>query len=69
MFPYGDKSLDGAAGRFHLGGHIMTLGIGSFAIEIHRHCLDIRAGSYDLLWDRKGLCICKGLETLWANWR
>jgi hypothetical protein len=46
----------------------MALGIGSFAIEIHRRCLGIRAGSYDLVWDRNGLCICKGLETLWANW-
>jgi hypothetical protein len=46
----------------------MKLGIGSFEIEIHLTALDIRMGSYDLLWDRKGLCICKGLETLWANW-
>jgi hypothetical protein len=47
----------------------MTLSIGTFAIEIHLfRCLDIRAGSFDLSWDRKGLCICKGLETLWANW-
>jgi hypothetical protein len=52
----------------------MTLGIGSFAIEIHLRsfcriaALDIRTGSYDLLWDRNGLCICKGMRTLWANW-
>jgi hypothetical protein len=48
----------------------MTLGIGSFAIEIYLfRSLSIQAGTYDLLWDRKGLCICKGMETLWANWR
>jgi hypothetical protein len=47
----------------------MTLGIGSFAIEIHLlRSLSIQAGSYDLLWDSNGLCIRKGLETLWANW-
>jgi hypothetical protein len=49
-------------------GHTMILGFGSFAIEIHLTALDIRAGSYDLLWDRNGLCICKGMKTLWANW-
>jgi hypothetical protein len=38
----------------------MALRIGSFAIEIHLTALNIRAGSYDLLWDRNGLCICKG---------
>jgi hypothetical protein len=46
----------------------MKLGFGSFAIGIHRHALDIRMGTYDLSWDRNGLCICKGMETLWANW-
>jgi hypothetical protein len=45
----------------------MALRIGSFVIEIHLTALDIRAGSYDLLWDRNGLCICKGMETLWSN--
>ena len=48
---------------------IMTLAIGSFSIEIHLlRSLSMQAGSYDLLWDRNGLCICKGMETLWANW-
>ena len=46
----------------------MALRIGSSAIEIHLTALDIQAGSYDLSWDRNGLCICKGLETLLANW-
>jgi hypothetical protein len=53
----------------------MTLGIGSFAIELYLSAawrplrsLSIHAGTYDLLWDDNGLCICKGLETLWANW-
>jgi hypothetical protein len=54
----------------HLEAIIMALSIGTFAIEIYLfRSLSIQAGSYDLLWDRKGLCICKGLETLWANWR
>jgi hypothetical protein len=48
---------------------ILTLAIGSFSIEIHLlRSLSIQAGSYDLLWDGNGLCICRGLETLWANW-
>jgi hypothetical protein len=47
----------------------MTLGFGSFAIEIHLlRSLSIQAGTYDLLWDRNRLCICRGMETLWANW-
>jgi hypothetical protein len=38
---------------------IMTLAIGSFSIEIHLlRSLSIQAGTYDLLWDRNGLCIC-----------
>jgi hypothetical protein len=40
----------------------------SFIFEVELFALFIRVGGYELSWDRNGLCICRGMETLWANW-
>jgi hypothetical protein len=37
-------------------------------LEVHRRGLFIRLGQYDMSWDSNGLCFCKGMKTLWANW-
>jgi hypothetical protein len=31
--------------------------------------LFVRVGSYEPSWNGDGLCICKGMKTLWSNWR
>jgi hypothetical protein len=40
----------------------------AFVFEIIGVDLFIRLGRYELSWDRNGFCVCKGMETLWANW-
>jgi hypothetical protein len=40
----------------------------TFVFEIIGVDLFIQFGRYELSWDRNGFCVCKGMETLWANW-
>jgi hypothetical protein len=50
----------------------MALRIGSFEIEIGLGYLDIWAGkAWDLYWNHlhREFVVCRGDETVWANWR
>jgi hypothetical protein len=49
----------------------MTLGIGSFDIEMHRSYLSIQVGRgaqrWDLYWNHlyRELVLCRGMKTVW----
>jgi hypothetical protein len=57
-------------GSLVTGDHTMTLHSSrqSFVLEIISGDLFIRVAGYELSWNGDGLCICKGMKTLWANW-
>jgi hypothetical protein len=40
----------------------------SFVLEVELFALFIRMGRYELSWNGDGLCICKGMKTVWSNW-
>jgi hypothetical protein len=39
-----------------------------FSGRFARPGLFIRIGALSMSWDSNGLCFCRGLKTVWANW-